>query len=112
MTARGRERSIDRIMELSVRAHDLVTFWREATDVLRPVVPHYMSPCWYTLDPASLLITSHFQEEIDEFPAEFLAAEFDESDAYTLFDVARSERGWNTLHDATNGDPSQSALWR
>lgn len=107
-----RERAHDLIVELSTRGHDLVTFWREATDVLRPVIPHHMSPCWFTLDPASLLITSHFQEQIAEFPREMLAAEFDDSDAYTMFDVVRSQRGWNTLHDATNGNPSQSARWQ
>jgi DNA-binding CsgD family transcriptional regulator len=112
MTAQARERAKDRIVELSTRGHDLVTFWREATEVLRPVIPHYMSPCWFTLDPASLLITSHFQEEIAEFPPDLLAAEFDEGDVYNLFDVARSEQGWNTLHDVTDGDPSQSARWQ
>lgn len=112
MTAAARERARDRIVELSTRGHDLVTFWREATDVLRPVIPHYMSPCWFTLDPASLLITSHFQEELAEFPPDMLASEFEEGDVYNLFDVARSEQGWNTLHDATGGDPSLSARWQ
>lgn len=112
MTAAARERAKDRIVGLSTRGHDLVTFWREATNVLRPVIPHYMSPCWFTLDPASLLVTSHFQEELAEFPPDMLASEFDDSDVYTLSDVARSEQGWNTLHDATDGDPSQSARWQ
>lgn len=108
----ARVRAKDRIVELSTGGHDLVTFWREATDALRPVIPHNLSPCWFTFDPASLLITSHFQEQIAEFPREMLAAEFDDSDVYTMFDVVRSERGWDTLHDATNGDPSQSARWQ
>lgn len=112
MTAEARERAKDRIVDLSTRGHDLVTFWREATDVLRPVIPHYMSPCWFTLDPASLLITSHFQEELAEFPPDLLAGEFTDDDVYTLFDVARSAQGWNTLHDATDGDPSQSSRWQ
>jgi DNA-binding CsgD family transcriptional regulator len=112
MTAAARERARDRIVELSTHGHDLVTLWREATEVLRPVIPHYMSPCWYTLDPASLLITSHFQEELAEFPPDMLASEFEEGDVYNLFDVAHSEQGWNTLHDATGGDPSRSARWQ
>jgi DNA-binding CsgD family transcriptional regulator len=112
MTAQARERARDRIGELSTRGHDVVTFWREATDVLRPVIPHYMSPCWFTLDPASLLITSHFQEELAEFPPDMLASEFEDGDVYNLFDVARSAQGWNTLHDATGGDPSRSARWQ
>jgi DNA-binding CsgD family transcriptional regulator len=112
MTAAARERAKSRIVELSTRGHDLVTFWREATDVLRPVIPHYMSPCWFTLDPASLLITSHFQEELAEFPPDMLAGEFEDGDVYSLFDVVRSEQGWNTLHEATGGDPSRSARWQ
>ncbi len=112
MTAEARDRAKDRIVELSTRGYDVVTFWREATDVLRPVIPHYMSPCWFTLDPASLLITSHFQEELAEFPPDLLAGEFTDDDVYNLFDVARSEQGWNTLHEATQGDPSQSSRWQ
>ena len=67
------ERARARLAELAARSHDLPTFWAEATAVIVPVVPHYMSPCWYTLDPASLLATSHHQAELDEFPAEWLA---------------------------------------
>ena len=40
----------------------MVAFWRACSPVLADAVPHYMAPCWYTLDPASRLITSHFQE--------------------------------------------------
>jgi hypothetical protein len=36
-----------------------VYFWREAGDAIAGVVPHYLAPCWFTLDPASLLVTSH-----------------------------------------------------
>ena len=59
MSAYARERAAERIAELSRRGLDLITFWRECTDVLEAAVPHYDEPCWYTLDPASLLITRH-----------------------------------------------------
>lgn len=59
MSAYARKRAAERIAELSSRGHDLITFWRECTEVLEAAVPHYDEPCWYTLDPASLLITSH-----------------------------------------------------
>jgi hypothetical protein len=63
----------DRITELAGRGQDLVTFWQQSTEVLEAAVPHFWHPCWYTIDPASLLITSRFQEGIERFPPEFLA---------------------------------------
>ena len=101
----------ERIAWLAGAGLDLPTFWRETTDVLARVVPHYLSPCWFTLDPASLLITSHFQEELDEMPSEWFALEYYEDDFHSMTGVARSERGLSTLHEATAGDPSRSARW-
>ena len=97
MGAYARERAKDRITALAGRGDDLVTFWRESTEVLAGTVPHFWAPCWYTLDPASLLVTSHFQEGLSEFPAEFLVSEYYEEDVHQLADVARSDRGISTL---------------
>jgi DNA-binding CsgD family transcriptional regulator len=107
----ARERARDRIAELAGRGDDLVTLWQEATAVLVRTVPHYWTPCWYTLDPSSLLVTSHFHEGLDELPPEWLAHEYYEDDVNKLADVARSERGVSTLHDATGGDPASSPRW-
>jgi DNA-binding CsgD family transcriptional regulator len=63
------------------------------------------------LDPASRLITSHFQEGMPEFPPEWAAAEYAEDDVNHLADVARTPSGVSTLHDATHGDPSSSPRW-
>jgi len=111
MTAYARERVPDRIAELAGRGLGLVTFWREATGVLRSAVPFYETPCWYTLDPASLLVTSHFHEGLDELPPEWLAHEYYEDDVNRLADVARSERGVSTLYEATGGNPTSSPRW-
>jgi DNA-binding CsgD family transcriptional regulator len=75
-------------------------------------VPHYSTPCWWTLDPASLLVTSHYQPEMVELPPEMLAHEYLVDDVHKLADVARSERGISTLHEVTGGDPSQSPGWQ
>jgi hypothetical protein len=88
-----------------------VTFWRESSEAVASAVPYYGTPCWYTLDPASLLVTSHFQEGMPEIPNEWLAQEYYEDDVNKLTDVARSERGISTLHEATGGDPTQSPRW-
>ena len=77
-------------------------------------MPHYLSPCWFTLDPASLVMTSHFQEGLPEFPPEWAAQEYaDDGDVNHLADVARSASGISTLPRG-DGRPSgvQSPLAR
>jgi len=59
MSEYATQRARDKIARLAGEGLDLVSFWRESTDAVASVVPHYMGPCWYTLDPASLLVTSH-----------------------------------------------------
>ena len=107
-----RDLAIDKIARMSARPHDLVSFWQEATEVIGAVLPYYWTPCWYTLDPASLLITSHYHEGLAEFPAEWLAAEYYEDDVNKIADIALSGTGISTLHEATSGDPSTSPRWR
>ena len=111
MSSDSTVRSIDKVARLSTQGLDLVELWRQAADVLAAAVPYYWSPCWYTLDPASLLMTSHFNQDIDEMPSEWLAAEYYEDDVNKLSDVARSAAGISTLHDATGGDPTSSPRW-
>ena len=107
----AKERARERIADLAGMGLDLPTFWREATQLVATAVPHYQSPCWYTLDPASLLITSHYQSELPELPAEWVAQEYYEDDFHSISSVARSKEGISTLHDATGGDPSRSPRW-
>jgi DNA-binding CsgD family transcriptional regulator len=112
MRAYARERAVDRIADLAAHGHDVVTFWNEATAVMTPLVPHYMGPCWYTVDPASLLVTSHFNPAMPVLPAEWLELEYCADDVHDLASVARSESGVSTLHEATGGDPSRSSRWQ
>lgn len=112
MSVYARERAHEHIAALAVRAHDLVTFWQESTEVIARVVPNYQAPCWYTLDPASLLITSHFNDGLPQFPHAWLASEYYEDDVNKLADVARSTSGISTLHGSTGGDPSASPRWQ
>jgi DNA-binding CsgD family transcriptional regulator len=107
----AKERAKYRVAELSRRGHDLVTFWQECTAILAATVPHYDKPCWYTLDPASLLITSHYHEGLPEYPAKMLQHEYYGEDVNQIFDVVRSQSGISTLHEATAGDPSSSPSW-
>ncbi len=106
------ERAVDRLVELANSQYDLASFWREATEVIAARVPYYWTPCWYTLDPASWLITSHFHEGLEVFPEEWLEAEYHEDDVNQIIDVVRSARGLSTLHELTGGDPSQTRRWQ
>jgi len=105
------ERAEDKISWLSRQGLDMVAFWRACTPVLADVVPHFMTPCCYTLDPASRLVTSHFQEGMPQFPPEWAALEYADDDVNHLADVARSPAGVSTLYEATGGNPSISHRW-
>jgi DNA-binding CsgD family transcriptional regulator len=107
----AKQRASDRIARLAGHGLDLVSFWRASTEVLAGAVPHDWAPCWFTLDPASLLVTSHFDEGIPELPPQWLLHEYYQDDVNKLVDVARSERGISTLHEATGGDPTSSPRW-
>jgi DNA-binding CsgD family transcriptional regulator len=111
MGVAAKERAQHRIAELARRGYDLVTFWHECTEVLEGAVPHYDKPCWYTLDPASLLITSHYHDGLPEYPPKMLRHEYYGDDVHQIADVVRSESGISTLHEATGGDPSSSPSW-
>lgn len=112
MGTAARERARVRIEELSRQGHDLVTFWAAVTDVLGTAVPYYWTPCYYTLDPASLLVTSHFHHGVEAIPAEWLASEYYDDDVNKLVDVVRSPDGIQTLHEVTGGDPSGTVRWQ
>jgi DNA-binding CsgD family transcriptional regulator len=111
MSSSTRERARERIAGLAGQGLDLVSFWREAGEIIQPVVPHFGGACWYTLDPASLLITSHFNDDMPVLPPEALAHEYYEDDVNQLADVVRSPSGVSTLHAATGGDPARSPRW-
>jgi DNA-binding CsgD family transcriptional regulator len=102
------ERALDRLGAAADRGSDLVTLWREVAPVLREAVPHFETPCFFTVDPASLLVTSHFQEGLPEIPAEWLGREYAQEDYNTMGQVLASRAGIGTLHDATSGRPELS----
>jgi DNA-binding CsgD family transcriptional regulator len=107
----SRQRASDKLARLAGHGLDLVSFWRASTEVLAGAVPHDAAPCWFTLDPASLLVTSHFDENVPELPPQWMIHEYDQDDVNKLADVARSQHGVSTLHEATGGDPTSSPRW-
>jgi DNA-binding CsgD family transcriptional regulator len=108
----AQERAAERIGTLASQGLSLVTFWQEAREALTAAVPHYIAPCWFTFDPMSLLVTSHYDHDlVPELPPEWLAHEYYEDDYLKMAEVARSARGLATLHEATGGDPRRSPYW-
>jgi DNA-binding CsgD family transcriptional regulator len=87
---------------------DLVTLWRAVGPLLGEIAPHTAPPCLFTVDPTSLLVTSHVQEDMPHIPAEWLGREYSEPDHNTMTEVLRSARGVGTLHEATGGRPEIS----
>jgi DNA-binding CsgD family transcriptional regulator len=112
MARSGYDRAIDKIVRLADQSRDLVSFWRESAGVVADAIPHYWSPCWLTVDPASLLITGHFHEGLESVPPEWLATEYLDDGALTVSDVLTSGTGVAALHDVTGGDPTHSRRWQ
>lgn len=112
MGSQARQRALEKIAGLAAEPQSLVSFWLEASEVIATAVPYMDTPCWYTVDPASLLITSHWNPAMPELPPQWLAMEYYTDDVNKLADVARSASGMSTLHEATGGDPTASPRWQ
>ena len=112
MTTEARERAAGHIRQVAGRGLDVAAFWRECNEVLATAVPHYLAPCWFTFDPASLLVTSHYDPVIPEIDGALLTHEYGQDDVLKMADVARGQSGVATIHEATGGDPSRSPGWR
>jgi DNA-binding CsgD family transcriptional regulator len=108
----AKTRALDKVVRLAAEPRSLVSFWQECSDAIADAVPYYSTPCWYTVDPASLLITSHWNPYMPALPPEWLAQEYYGDDVNKVADVARSPSGMSTLHEATGGDPSNSPRWQ
>jgi DNA-binding CsgD family transcriptional regulator len=107
-----RSRARDQIERLAQRGHETVHFWQEATEVLRSVVPFDFEPCWYTLDPDTLMITGHSNSGLRETPKEVARSQYVEDDVNRFSDLARSHSPATTVSAATRGDPAASWRWR
>lgn len=107
------DRGLEQIADVSGRGSDLVTLWRDVSEIVTPLVPNVTGPCCFTLDPASLLITSHFNSVLYyELPEEMLRGEYLVDDVHDMASVARSPSGVSTIHAAAGGDPSASPRWQ
>lgn len=104
----GHARLLESLQRVCTSGTDLVSLWRSSSELLASAVPHFASPCFFTVDPESRLTTSHFQEGMPEIPAEWLGREYLEPDFNSLPEVFASPEGFGTLHDATGGRPDRA----
>lgn len=112
MVETRQDRGLAKLARLAAEPRSVVSLWEDVTPVLDEVIPHYTFPCYFTVDPASLLITSHYNPFMPELPRELLALEYLQDDPFTLATVARSAAGVDTVHDAMGGDPTSSRRWQ
>lgn len=105
-------RARDRLCRLAVAGLDVESFWRTATDELARAVDFDWRPCWFTLDPSSLVITSHFNEEIDELDPAVFRNEYVEDDFNKMADLGAAADDVATLARATHGDLARSRRYR
>ncbi len=112
MNANLLERSAAKIEAIAGQGLDVASFWGECGEVLASAVPSYMAPCWFTFDPTSLLVTSHYDPQVPEMSRDFLSHEYGRDDPWKMAAVARSTSATMTVHEATDGHPERSECWR
>jgi DNA-binding CsgD family transcriptional regulator len=112
MSAYAMDRASERVAELATRGDDVVSFFRAAGEAVTTAVPTVAPPCWCTLDPATLLITSVYKDDEDSIPTWALEWEYLGDDVMRTADAARSSQGFQTLSQATMGHPADSVVYR
>ncbi len=108
----ARELAEHKLQRLARDSSDTVSFWRQATDVLRDVIPFDFHPCWFTVDPSTLLVTAHMNEGLDHTPPEIAQAWYAEGDVNSPAQLATVPGGVTTVTRATGGDALASWRWR
>lgn len=90
------------------RGLDLEAYFAAADRALAHLVP-FDSSCWLSLDPATLLPTSHFTREINsDHLMELATNEFLEDDVNKFADLARQPQPVGILSQATDGHLDRS----
>jgi DNA-binding CsgD family transcriptional regulator len=108
MTTPARLEAHRRFVRLLHRSLDLDGFFDAADRALAGLL-RFDSACWISLDPATLLPTSHFSRELgSEHLLELAANEFLDQDVNKFTDLARAAPPVGTLSQATGGDLWQS----
>jgi hypothetical protein len=107
--------SVDRAERELVRlgGHGLDTAsWCRAADELLDRVVGFDGSCWHTIDPATVLITSHLTLNLPSgFPL-LAANEYLADDVNKFADLAAAPHKVGVLSQATDGQPQRSLRWQ
>ena len=109
MKANSSTRSRRDILRLVHGGPDLPALFREAGRLLRRVIP-FDAACWHTLDPATLLETSHLVENLPLENPRAAEIEYLYEDYNQFATLARSRQRSGILSQATGGAPERSRL--
>jgi hypothetical protein len=107
--------AMDRVERELVRLgeHGLDTqTWCLAADALLGRVVPFDGSCWHTIDPATVLITSHLTLNLPSgFPL-LAANEYLADDVNKFADLAAAPHPVGVLSQATDGQPQRSQRWQ
>jgi DNA-binding CsgD family transcriptional regulator len=103
-----------RVRQLSRTGQDAHAFFETAGEIVTSAVPiGGAPPFWNTIDPSSQLITSiHFSGECFFDLGGQMAWEYIADDVNKTADVIANQRGVQTLHEVTGGNPERSSVFR
>ncbi len=104
--------AVDKLDRLARTSTDTVAFWKDATEVLHGLVPYDFHPCWFTIDPTTLLVTGHLNEGLDGTPPEIAQAWYAEDDVNSPAALADMRGAASTVRASTHGDLKSSWRWR
>jgi DNA-binding CsgD family transcriptional regulator len=110
MTAEQRARAKAEILRLAATDIDQTLLWAQATELIRSAMP-FATSCWHQVDPATMLITSHFNELGEPMPPGWTENEYQEDDVGKFADLARSRQRAGSIHTLTDGQPRLSARY-
>lgn len=110
MKPSSREAARAAILRLCATDVDSRVLWARATELLRATMP-FGTSCWHHVDPATLLITSHFNEFGEVVPPGWTDNEYLQEDVGKFADLARSPFPAATLRTLTQGHPERSARY-
>jgi DNA-binding NarL/FixJ family response regulator len=106
-----RERRRQEIIRLCHAGHDLPTLFREMARLLHRAIP-FEAACFHTLDPATLLETSHVVVNLPVENPRAAEIEYLHEDFNQFATLARAQRRSGILSEATGGAPERSRRYR
>lgn len=112
------ERAHTELVRLAHQGLDLLTFFQKTEEQLRRVIAYEGAACFFTIDPATLLLTGHINEDLAGDDERRRAVnlgvannEYREHDYNKFASLARSAHTSGSLAEATRGRTDQSARY-